>query len=217
MRTPSTRGSAIPDDTLICFLERRIPPRLLGVAKYTPLGRGAYDSLCCGPQRRTVTPNFYQSTCQLRQRNLTVEPDKLTNFVVDRGDASGCRVAAMSLVTDQAPRPGADLVSDQAPGTPDSRIRTLQRPLIAALTEQKRMLLSACDTMRACCSSSVPPLHDTRDSDTSSPKWEHGPFNVPSIRDRMTLNEAAITAPRRHRWRPSGSVVVERQIHPPAA
>jgi ATP-dependent DNA helicase RecG len=55
---------------------------------------------------------------------------------------------ATNLVTDQAPRSGADLVTDQAPGTPDARNKTLQRPLIAALTEQQRMLLSACDTPR---------------------------------------------------------------------
>jgi len=55
---------------------------------------------------------------------------------------------ATSLVTDQAPRPGASLVTDQVPGIPDAKGGTLPRPPIVALTDEQRKLLSACDTPR---------------------------------------------------------------------
>jgi ATP-dependent DNA helicase RecG len=54
----------------------------------------------------------------------------------------------LSLVTDQAPRPGASLVTDQVPGIPEPKGGTLPRPPIVALTDEQRKLLSACDTPR---------------------------------------------------------------------
>lgn len=54
---------------------------------------------------------------------------------------------APSLVTDQAPRPGANLVTDQVPGTADAKSGTPRRPPIA-LTDEQRKLLSACDMPR---------------------------------------------------------------------